>query len=304
MDSASFHIAHDPIEYRTIHPDTGHIPPLITHDGHIHAVGTAHGRTIPVVCSTRPPVFDVSFDRVLPDHIRVYADYAEDVLAAVCGPDYQERLARLYGIQREYNDLDDAEKDKRRLVLLDESDRINAELTYLRSDFAHQARLVAQAIINDAAKKDGSWDELSDREREVLDRAATSIASAPVGIVDEMLFANPNGELFTGNRGVWRANVPLVVNDGDYYPYTTVPTVYFEATLVIEGRKYSDNVSDLNARHIRVDSADNLLEDLDALGAITSTIRPVTPVDALYRDSYDETVRQRYAANLAAFGEH
>lgn len=303
MDSASFHIAHDPIEYRTVHPDTGHIPPLITHDGHIHAVGTAHGRTIPVVCSTRPPVFDVSFDRVLPEHIRVYADYAEDVLAAVCGVDYQERLARLYAIQEEYSGLDDETKAKRRIAMLDESDRLNAQLTYLRSDFAHQARLVAQGIINDAAKKDGRWDDLSDRERDVLDRAEHSIATAPVGIVDEMMFANANGELIAGNRGSWRADVPLVVNDGDYYPYTTVPTVYFEATLVIGGQEYSDNVSDLNARHIRVDSADNLLEDLDALGAITSTIRPVTPVDALYRDSYEATVAQRYSANLAAYGE-
>lgn len=302
MGNGSFHVAHDPREYRTIHPDTGHIPPLITHDGHIPAVGTAHGRTIPVVCSTRPPVFDVSFDLVLPDHIRVYADHAEDVLAAVCGDDYQQAVARLYDIQDEYDHLTEQEKADCRLAMLDESDRLNAQLAYLRSDFAHQARLVAQEIINTEAKQDGRWERLSAQGQDILDQAATSIATAPVGVVSEMMFANDQGEVFTGSRGSWRADVPLVVNDGDYHPYTSVPPVYFEATLIIDGRTYADNVSDLNARHIRVDSADNLLEDLDALGAITTTIRPVTPVDALYRDSYEQTVQQRYDTNLTAYG--
>ena len=50
----------------------------------------------------------------------------------------------------------------------------------------------------------------------------------------------------------------------------------------------------------RVANAEDLLDDLDTLGAMEMTVRPVVPVDPLYRDGYAESVNERVQRNRSA----
>ena len=63
-------------DYRVLHPDQDWIPPLVTEDGDVTAVGTAHGRTIPIIGTTRPPTLLRTRGGISVD------DYAERVVCA------------------------------------------------------------------------------------------------------------------------------------------------------------------------------------------------------------------------------
>lgn len=293
-----YRIFNDPLEYGTVHPDSSTIPPLVTHDGNVSAVGTAHGRTIPVVGATRPPRMDVSFDRITDDHTRIYADHADDVLAVMCGPEYQSRITRLRELRGMF---DTATVDPDSAVdvsaLERESDRLNYGLGLLRGNIAHQGRCVAQGIINDAARSDGTWATLTDEERTILERSTGVDNPAPVGILAQMQAEGEDGDLVEITRGTWTADVPLVVNNADYLPWASVVPVYSEARINLpDGTPAVDNTSDLNVRRIRVADADDLLQDLADLNVVDMTVRPVTPVDALHRGYYLDNLERRMAA--------
>lgn len=292
-----YRIIHDPLEYGTVHPDTSLTPPLVTHDGHVSAVGTAHGRTIPVVGATRPPRMDVSFDKLTDDHTRIYADHADDVLAVMCGPEYQSRITRLRELRETF---DNAVLDENSTVdvaaLERESDKLNYALGLLRGNIAHQGRCLAQQAINDEARANGTWDSLTDEERSILERSTSVDNPAPVGILAQMQAQDDEGNLVDIIRGTWTADVALVVNNADYLPWARVAPIYSEARVPLPGGQVAvDNTSDLNVRRIRIDDADDLLQDLADLGVVDMTIRPVTPVDALHRGYYLENIDSRLA---------
>lgn len=292
-----YRIISDPKQYRTVHPDKDLVPPLVTHDGHVSAVGTAHGRTIPVVGRTRATRLDVSFDRLTDDHTRVYADHADDVLAVLGGEEYQARITRLRQLRSTFDQaVQDGVGADNDAELAHQSDVLNLELALLRGNIAHQARCVAQQIINTAARANGTWGTLTDEERSILERSTNVNGPAPVGVPEPMQVEDGEGNLVEIMRGTWTAEVPLVVNNADYLPWGRVAPVYSELRLTLpDGTVVADNVSDLNVRRIRVDSADDMLQDLDTLGVVEMTVRPVTPVDTLHRDYYLESVERRLA---------
>jgi hypothetical protein len=296
-------------EYRCLHPDDDQIPPLITPDGHISAVGTAHGRTIPVIGSTRPPVYDVSLHPMDGSDIRIYADDPNDVLAVICGAEYQQQLDRCKDLIARYEAIDDETPNAATLREELTAD-FAAETTFLGlicGVFAHKARAIAQGKINNEAQQDGRWERLTPQEQEILISAAdTSNPKAPIGVLRDAAFDDPNnpGQMIPGKRGSWTADVDLVLNEVDYYPWSPVPLPL--SSVLIEGPNgeiYEDDVSNLNLRIISVYDADDLLEALDELNVISLTIRPVVPVDPLYRDGYADSVNNRVNANKAATAE-
>lgn len=295
-------------DYKVLHPDFDHIPALVTEDGDVSAVGTAHGRTIPVIGSTRPPVFDVSLHPLDGGKTRIYADDPNEILAAICGDDYRTQLNRCQSIidnYAKYDDDNDPDGHARRELEHDFAIE-TTYLGYIRGAFAHKARQVAQGKINDQAKQDGSWDTLSPQEQDVLTRAAdTTSQSAPVGVLEDHEFTDGDGNTFTGKRGTWRSNaVPLVLNEVDYEPWSVVPRPYSSVVIDYttpegEEQQFEDDISDLNLRIIRVEDAEELLHDLDELNAIKLTVRPAFPVDAMYRDYHANSVEERLERNRA-----
>lgn len=291
-------------EYRCLHPDDDYVPPLVTDDGDVAAIGTAHGRTIPVVGSTRPPVYDVSLHPLDGGKTRIYADDPDDVLAMVCGEDYQQQLMLCRDLITEYNELGDGEDtaEQRR----DLRAAFDAESTFLgmiRGAFGHVARASAQARVNTTAKENGLWEQLTAQEQQILtDAADPNSQKAPIGVVGEAQFPDPDnpGMLFTGTRGYWTADVDLVLNEADYYPWTPIPGPLSEVTITDDdGNRFVDNTSDLNLKYIRVATAQDMLDDLEALDVITMKMRPVVPVDPIYREVYEEAVSKRVAHNRA-----
>lgn len=294
-------------EYKTLHPDNDIIPPLVTDDGDVSAIGTAHGRTIPVVGSTRPPAFDVSLHPFNGGKTRIYADDADDVLAVICGEDYQRQLTRCRDLVDQYNALaddDSVEADKTRREIQRDFDAETTFLVLIRGTVAHTGRAVAQGHINDAARQDGTWDALSDEEQNILTAAAdTTSERAPIGVLQETTFINPDypDQSVVGMRGTWTADVALVLNDADYYPWTEIPAPQSITQITgPDGEVYEDTTSELNLRRIRVANAEDLLDDLDTLGAMEMTVRPVVPVDPLYRGGYAESVNERVQRNRSA----
>lgn len=296
-------------EYRCLHPDDDQIPPLVTDDGHISAVGTAHGRTIPVIGSTRPPVYDVSLHPLDGGSTRIYADDPNDVLAVICGKDYQDQLNRCRALMEQYAAIDDEHPEAP--ALRDElTADFAAETTFLGlicGAFVHRARAIAQGKINEQAQQDGRWEGLTVQEQKILVAAAdTANPKAPVGVLRDAAFDDPRnpGQVILGKRGHWTADVDLVLNEVDYYPWSPIP-IPLSSVLITgpDGEVYEDDISNLNLHIIGVTDADELLEELDELNVISLTIRPAVPVDALYREGYADAVTNRVNANKAASAE-
>ena len=195
-------------DYRVLHPDKDRIPPLVTDDGDVTAVGTAHGRTIPIIGTTRPPIYDVSLHPLDGSKTRIYADDPHDVVGIICGQSYQrqyDRCMQLIDQYDQYNDDNDADFSQR----FDMETEYVAEkvlLDYMRGAFVHKARAVAQAKINRTAQQDGRWDDLTPEQQAVLTRAADEGSEkAPVGVLEDEEFHDVDGIAFMGKRGTWRA---------------------------------------------------------------------------------------------------
>lgn len=297
--------------YRPLHPERDMIPPLVTMDGDTTAVGTAHGRTVPVIGSTRPPVYDVSVHPFDGSCRRVYADDADDVLAVLCGEDYQRQL----GITREA--LEKSTEAELTTMMAENPSEEEIQATYdltleaqaeigllsvIRGTGIQRWRQKAQEIINNQAETDGRWDELTDGERKVLTDAANPDSDTfPVGIPEPGMIVDTYGELHEGIRGVWRAHVPLVLNEADFLPWTGQPWPISEETIVTpEGEEIVAVGTFSNLRVIHCDSAENTLHDLNNLHVFNVTVRPVIPVDEPYREWEREQMEKRVAANKAA----
>jgi hypothetical protein len=240
-------------------------PPVVVLDGDRTEVGAAHGRVLPLIGNKRPFTYDIS----LPDRSRVYADTPEDAIAVIIGGDYAELLAQL-------RDLEDS-GDK------DASEQVWVELVRRRHKHADDLRLSLQQQINDLARRDRRWDALDDSERAQLESAADPEGPYPVGIETEAPFLDEDGQTSVGWQGMWFAEVPLVVNSGDYAPFSdaTEPV----SCLTKPGTDGVPVVVPGDPNLIRLDIADSItyLESLERCGHAVLTIRPSEQPDPIFR---------------------
>ncbi|MFI9507169.1 hypothetical protein [Nocardia sp. NPDC052566] len=169
-------------------------------DGASTTVG--HGRLLPLVGNRRPYQYDVR----LPDSQRIYADTPEDVIAVIVGGDYAQLVAAAA-------DLEESSDQ-------DAIDAVRIERVRLRHRHADQVRLRLQQEINEHARRDHSWDTLDPAERQQLESAADPDGTYPVGIPTEQPMINDSGSVDTVWRGMWFTKIQLVVNTGDYMPFS------------------------------------------------------------------------------------
>lgn len=241
-------------------------PPVVVVDGAHTEVGAAHGRVLPLIGNKRPYTYDVS----LSDHRRVYADTPEDAVAVIIGGDYADLLAQA----RELEDSGDAGA----------TDRVWIELVRRRHKHADELRLALQQQTNELARRDGRWAALDDSERGQLESAADPDGPYPVGIETETPFLDEDGNTGTTWQGLWFADVPLVLNTGDYAPFSDA--VEPESCLTEAGPDGTPVVVAGDPNLIRLDISDSVtyLESLERCGVIVLTIRAPEQPDPIFRN--------------------
>ncbi|KRF18765.1 hypothetical protein ASG90_02375 [Nocardioides sp. Soil797] len=79
---------------------------------------------------------------------------------------------------------------------------------------AHAARVEWQRHLNGLAHRDGSWARLTSEEKQVLREAAMGAIPEAIMEASHTVWM-PDGPVLV-ERGYWTAEVPLVVNRGDY----------------------------------------------------------------------------------------
>lgn len=305
------------------HDSTKHTPPVVTHDGHIPHVGAAHGRTAPLIGLYRPYLLDVSADIITDNHLRVYADSAEDAIGIIVGgelphvwatltaamadlpqsPITEEVITdELYGsfgsdlINDQKLSADDQARYEAHLAGLETIKDLQVQVAGLLAAHADTVRCIMQQRINDAAKADGRWDKLSAEEQTELELAADSGPDGrfPVGIVDQVPFVIYDDEddgLQMAAVGYWSADVPLVCNVGDYVPWGTT---FAPAPFMTRGD--DDNAflvpGTPNLLWLDIESPAQYLESLHKAGAVDMTFSPVMRPSELMR-AFMEQHRQK-----------
>ena len=268
-------------------------PPMVTDDGDDPLIDHGH-RLIPLVGGLRHPYIDVSFAdfndddntrpvRVPAPNFRVYADDYEDAFAAFAGPDCQDAVMTLRALE--------AGEDVR------PEDAADADLLlqFTRSRFAIPAATIAQRKINERAKKPvgegdydplaGTWDTLSDEEKDILTANAQSPyndqgrLSAPVaqGIVVDWDLAAPGDEPKVVKRGSWSARVPLVVCEQNYWPIGNAIPLWETMLAEFNGRTLQTETNGAVVKTIHVTDSQQFIEDLTDLDVISTTVRSPKP---------------------------
>lgn len=244
-------------------------PPIIVTDGERTEIGAAHGRVLPLVGNKRPYIYDVS----LPARRRIYADTPEDVIAEIIGGDYAALQAHLRGLE----DVGGR----------DEVDEAWLALITLRHQHADSMRLSMQARINDEGHKDGRWDRLDEAEKDQLRKAADADGPFPTGILTETPIVDDDGEPKVAWVGHWYAAVPLVLNSGDYAPYSDTPipqSTYIDDTTGPDDEHNHVVPGDPNL--VVLDITDNVsyLSSLEEAGWLTVSVMPAEQPDKHFRD--------------------
>jgi len=280
--------------------------PTITHDADQGHVGAAHGRVIPLVGLYRPYIYDLAADKITDDNLRIYADTADDAIAVLVGGPLPQVLADLTAATEALptnpaeGDLldetsllllgedadevaaplteDEFQAHGRYLQALDRHDDLRIQVAGLIAGHADMVRCTAQAEINAAARQDGRWDRLTDDERQHLEMAADAGPDGrfPTGLPQMVPFFNDDGEESgTVMRGVWDAEVPLVCNRGNYFPWNEVlPPESMVAAEDDEGETYIVP-GEPNLVWLDIDSPQVYLDSLVAAGVVNLTTRPV-----------------------------
>ena len=239
-------------------------PPILVIDGEHITIGAAHGRVLPLIGNRRPYVYDVS----LPDRRRVYADTPEDAIAVIIGGEYAELLANLRALESTL----DAEA----------TSEVWLSLASLRHRHADQLRLSMQQQINELAQREGQWDHLDESAREQLSKAADPDGPYPVGIATETPILDDDGEMKVATLGYWYAPVPLVLNAGDYEPYSNAERPISEMSREEDGR----NVvipGDPNLIVLDITDSVTYLGSLERAGHLTVTVMPAEQPDRHFR---------------------
>lgn len=244
-------------------------PPLLV-DVRPEADQVGHGRILPMVGGRRNYIYDVLIND---GQQRVYADDVAGVLSKII-PGYESAAAGLE-------------------AAVEAQDRISIQrsvnqMFLLRAAHARAVRQELQGQINDLARRHGTWESLSEEEREQCEGGAAGLI--PVGVIVEEPFVDPDGTPITVERGVWEhAEVKLVIDRGDYGLFdpdgTPEPTSELaveedDGRLYVYAAKQPDNM-------IVLDSTDDeeYLGSLEQAGVVSITIYSPDVEDATYLDA-------------------
>lgn len=281
-------------------------PPTITHDASHGHVGAAHGRVIPLVGLYRPYIYDLAANKITDNDLRIYADTAEDAIGVLVGAQLPQVLAELASVEAslpanpaEVDILDQAsllllgdeaaadappmtdeqnEAHGQYLEALDRHDDLRVQAAGLIGGHADSVRCKAQAEINAAARQDGRWDKLTEEERQHLEWAADIGPDGrfPTGLPQMVPFFNDDGEESgTVMRGVWEADVPLVCNRGNYFPWNeALPPESMAEAEDEDGDAYLVP-GEPNLVWLNIDSPQDYLDSLVAAGLVDLETRPV-----------------------------
>lgn len=303
-------------------------PPTVSHDAHIAHVGSAHGRVIPLVGLYRPYIYDLGTDKITDNHLRIYADTADDAIGVLAGGHLPAVLADLADAVEALpsNPAEIVTPDQDTLILLgddadpevpelteeqreqhahylegmDRIDDLRVQVAGLIAGHADSVRCTAQAAINEEARLDGRWERLAEQERQHLVWAADASDEGlfPTGLPEEMpLFDEANEESGVAIRGVWSADVPLVCNRGNYFPWNEVLPPESTVEVIDEEGDVYIKPGEPNLVWLEIASPQNYLDSLDAAGVVDLSIRPVDhPLD--FMRPFLREKRQRDRAQL------
>lgn len=254
-------------------------PAVVEQDGPATAVG--HGRVLPLVGSRfadattanqrsqRPHILDVS----LAGGQRIYADTESDVIAVLIGDGFGDLVDEL-------KSLEDSDGD-RQLNLL-------RQVLGRRHQHADRIRIELQRRVNAEAQSDGRWAQLTDEERNELERCTdpNPETPAPSGLPTELPAIDDDGEISPMIIGIWTADVPLVCNSADYEPIgQTLRPLGMQPQEGPEGLSVIPVESEPNIIWLDVLEDITYLQSLDKAGYLTTTVRPVDQPDALWHDT-------------------
>lgn len=308
----------DPEQARQIPP---HLcaPPLLTTDARTKGVGAAHGRVLPLVGNTRPYLYDVT---IVGTDERIYADRLTDVLGVLIGEQYTALAAQIDALDmRETTDdgatlaVGDllppeiaavAEDPEEPETQVDSPEWIRArlelqnllyEMGLLRTAFAAHIRVVLQQAINADAVSTGLWDQLSDDEKEELTLSATEGGGFPIGIPAEVpvtIDGDSSPRTIMMVRPEWRAETPLVINTGDYNPWTDAPVIETLREARDSDGELFDYPTDENVVSLTIDTEQELIDSLVEAGFLTCDVRPAFQPDPLYHEFINDPIAQPY----------
>lgn len=286
-------------------------PPLLTDDGHTQAVGEAHGRVLPLIGGVRPYLYDVAFDGTR----RVYADTINEVMGIVLGGRYAELAAQLIELdatlppappapyEAAVDEIDalligdgptaDPAVTEADLAAFDAygsaveaRNRVLYEMALIRRQHADLTRVALQAQINADARDSGGWDQLSERETAELTAAADLEGTAPAGIIEEVpIVTNIDGAVSVTNveRGVWMADTRLVVNTGDYTPWTSIPFPHSGLIRLDDDGEECEVPTRSNLVILDIDTDEDYLQSLADTGVIKLRVWPDEQPDEVFR---------------------
>jgi hypothetical protein len=294
-------------------------PPLTTEDGHTQAVGEAHGRMLPLVGGSRPYLYDLAFG----ESSRVYADTVNDAMAIYLGGRYAELAAELTHLdgtlpaqpavpyETPIDDVDAvllgdlgevvdvvSDADVARFAAIDEAvtrrKRVLYEMALIRRQHADHIRIDLQARINDAARADGTWDLLSDAEQSELTASADPQGTSPAGVIEEVptVRTTKTGttEQDVFERGTWFSSTHLVVNTGDYTPWTDIPFVHSALILPDQDGADCEVPTRSNLVILDIDTDEDYLQSLAAAGVVKLRVWPDEQPDEVFREMTTDAV--------------
>lgn len=295
-------------------------PPAVSYDGHKKHIGAAHGRVAPLIGLYRPYLLDVGADKITDNHLRVYADSADDAIGVLVGDPLPQVIAELAAAEESLPEsplseevIDDdlygafgdelvvstplSEEEQATyaayLAGVDAIKDLRVQMAGLIAGHADGVRCVAQQEINAAAKKDGRWDALTDEERSELESAADAgpDGTFPVGVLEEVPFVHlerDESEPQLVERGVWSAQVPIVCNRGNYFPWGETLAPESMVTGESESGEQFLVPGDPNIVWLEIDSPSEYLDSLEAAGLVDVATFPVLRPNDFMRPFMEE----------------
>lgn len=293
-------------------------PPVCTDDAKNTVIGKRHGgRVLPLVGNTRPFIYDAT---LVGTDQRIYADRITDLLCIIIGGEYAALadqvdsldvtehllpapgpglgdllptdLAAAMPVDDE-TDTDSAADFSRRQQVME----LLYDMALLRSQHANLVRIDLQSAINAAAAADGTWGTLSDDEREELTLSASPDGGFPLGLPTEVSivdFDGDNARPAVMIRPEWRAATPLIINTGNYAPWTEAP--YISAIRIVEQPDGSvvEYATRENMPELVIDSEPEYVQSLVAVGVLSLDERPAYQPDGVFADLSDSPVANPY----------
>lgn len=299
-------------------PPTHCSPPVCTTDADDAGVGANHGRVLPLVGNTRPFIYDVT---IAGSDTRIYADRLTDVLCVLIGDEYSALVDQIDALtiterllpppgpslgdvlptevaeSAVYEDTDDSDTtadpaQRQQLMML------LYDLARLRAEHADAVRIDLQTSINAAARADGTWELLTANEKEELEQSSQPAAGPPLGIPTEIPYTavDETGVLRAGTyqRPEWRAETRLVINTGDYAPWTFAPHITAIRTATGPEGFEVDYLTGENTVELIIDSEEEYVSSLVDAGVLTLTERSPYQPDEMFADMTDSPVVHPY----------